>query len=86
VSRAIERRLIAAERRLNPPVPRIREVNLGGPPGSDYDPTLAAGGGMRWERAPGESFAAFRARTRAAAEAAGVAFIVFCGRTDFALL
>jgi hypothetical protein len=85
VSRAIERRLIAAERRLNPPVPRIREVNLGGDPGSDGGPTLA-GGGMGWERAPGESFAAFRARTRAAAEAAGVAFILFGGRTDFALL
>jgi hypothetical protein len=87
VSRAIERRLAAAERRLNPPVPRIEEVViLGGLPGSDDDPTFAAAGGMRWERAPAESFAEFRARTRAAAEAAGVAFILFGGRTDFALL
>ena len=84
MSRAIERRLAAAERRLNPPVPRIRELNLGGDPGSD-GPTLAAAGGMQWERAPAESFAAFRARTRAAAEAAGVASIVFGGPIDFAL-
>jgi hypothetical protein len=49
LSRAIERRLIAAERRLNPPVPRIQEmVILGGPPGSDGDPTLAGAGGRPW--------------------------------------
>jgi hypothetical protein len=66
--RALER-LIAVERRLNPPA--IQEiVILGGPPGSDDgDPTLAAAGDMRWERAPAEPFAAFRARTRAAVEA-----------------
>jgi hypothetical protein len=81
VSRAIERRLIAAERRLNPPVPRIREVVVRG----GGNPTLAAADGMEWERAPAESFAAFRARARAAAEAAGVAFILFGGPDDFAL-
>jgi hypothetical protein len=82
VSRAIERRLIAAERRLNPPVPRIQEVViLGGLPGSD-DVAFATAGDIRLERAPAESFAAFRARTRAAADAAGVAFIVFGGRID----
>jgi hypothetical protein len=77
---------------LNPPVPRIQEiVILGGLPGSDdNDPTVAAAGDMRWERAPAESFAAapaesfaaFRDRTRVAAEAAGVAFIVFGGLID----
>jgi hypothetical protein len=73
VSRAIERRLIAAERRLNPRVPRIQEMVIrGGSPGSDGDPTLAAGGEMGWERALGESFAAFRARTSAAAAAAPI--------------
>jgi hypothetical protein len=78
--RAIERRLIAVERRLNPPVPRFQEiVILGGLPGSDNDPTLATVGEMQWERAPAESFAAFRARTGAAAEAAGLAFIIFGG-------
>jgi len=43
---AIERRLTAAERRLNPPVPRIQEiVILGGLPGLDEDdPTVAAAG------------------------------------------
>ena len=81
MSRTLERRLIAVEQRLNPPVPRIQEIMvLGGLPGSDDgDPTLATAGEMQWERAPAESFAAFRARTRASAEAAGVAFIVFGG-------
>jgi hypothetical protein len=36
---------------------------------------VAAAGDIRWERAPAESGAPFRARTRAAVEAAGVAFI-----------
>jgi hypothetical protein len=49
VSRAIERRLAAAERRLNPPVPRIREfVILGGPPGESSRPD--------WTRPHGEPF------------------------------
>ena len=83
MSRAIERRLIAAERRLNPPVPRIKEVVIfGGLPGSDDDPTFATAGGIRWERAPAETLAAFRARAVAAATAAGERHIVIGGLSD----
>jgi hypothetical protein len=89
VSRALERRLIAAERRLNPPVPAggefviIREIiTPGGLPGSDDDPTFATAGEMRWERAPAETLAAFRARAVAAATAAGERRIVIGGRSD----
>ena len=69
MSRAIERRLIAAERRLNPSVPAVQEIFIireiiipGGLPGSDDDPTFATAGEMRWERAPSETLSAFRAR------------------------
>jgi hypothetical protein len=63
VSRAIERRLIAAERRLNPPVPAVEEIFIireiiipGGLPGSDDDPTFATAGELWWERAPAETW------------------------------
>jgi hypothetical protein len=86
VSRAIERRLIAAERRLNPPVPEVSEIFIirliitpGGLPKSDDDPTFATAGEMRWERAPAETFAAFRERAVAAATAAGERRIVIGG-------
>lgn len=89
MSRALERRLIVAERRLNPPVPAggefviIREIiTPGGLPGSDDDPTFATAGEMRWERAPAETLAAFRARAVAAATAAGERRIVIGGLSD----
>jgi hypothetical protein len=83
VNRAIERRLTAAERRLNPPVPRIQEiVILGGLPGSDDDPTFATVGAIRWERAPAETLAAFRERAVAATTAAGERYIVVGGLPD----
>jgi hypothetical protein len=79
VNRAIERRLAAVERRLNPPVPTIQEIMiLGGLPGSD-DPTFATAGQIRWERAPAETLPAFRARAVAAATAAGETYIVIGG-------
>lgn len=79
MNRAIERRLAAAERRLNPLVPPIKEIMiLGGLPGS-HDPTFATAGDLRWERAPAELFPAFRARAVAAATAAGEPFVVMGG-------
>jgi hypothetical protein len=79
MNKTLERRLTAAERRLNPPVPRIKEiVILGGLPGSD-DPTFATAGDLRWERAPAETLPAFRARAMAAATAAGERYIVIGG-------
>jgi hypothetical protein len=89
VSRAIERRLIAAERRLNPPVPAVQEIFIireiiipGGLPGSDDDPTFATAGEIRWKRAPAETLAAFRERAVAAATAAGERRIVIGGLSD----
>jgi hypothetical protein len=90
VSRAIERRLIAAEFRLNPPpVPAVQEIIIireiitpGGLPGSDDDPTFATAGEMRWERAPAETLAAFRERAVAEATAAGERRIVIGGPSD----
>jgi hypothetical protein len=83
VSRAIERRLIAAERRLNPPVPAVQEIFIIREiVSSRDDPTFATAGEMRWERAPAETLAAFRERAVAAATAAGERRIVIGGRSD----
>ena len=81
MSRAIERRLIAAERRLNPPVPAVQEIFIIREiVSSRDDPTFATAGEMRWERAPAETLAAFRERAVAAATAAGERRIVIGGR------
>jgi hypothetical protein len=49
VSRAIERRLIAAMRRLNPPVPTVPEIFIIREiVSSRDDPTFATAGEMRW--------------------------------------
>jgi hypothetical protein len=83
VSRAIERRLIAAERRLNPPVPAVEEIFIVREiVSSRDDPMFAAAGEMRWERAPTETSAAFRERAVAEATAAGERRIVIDGQAS----
>ena len=80
MSRAIERRLIAAERRLNPPVPAVQEIFIIREiVSSRDDPTFATAGEMRWERAPAETLAAFRERAEAEATAAGERRIIIGG-------
>jgi hypothetical protein len=78
--RAIERRLIAAERRLNSPVPAVEEIFIIREiVSSRDDPTVATAGEMRWERASAETSAAFRERAVAEATAAGERRIVIGG-------
>jgi len=79
MSRAVQRRLVAIERQLNPCVAATQEIIiLGGLPGSD-DPTFASAGKMRWQRAPDESLSAFRARAMAAATAASEPHLIIGG-------
>jgi hypothetical protein len=84
VSRAMERRLVAVERRLV--VSAVHEIfiirEIITPGGSDDDPTVATAGAMRWERAPAETSAAFSERAVAAATAAGERRIVIGGLSD----
>jgi hypothetical protein len=81
MKKQIEHRLTAIERRLmpSPAGPEIIEIRGGFHGG---DPTFAIAGALRWERAPAESFAAFRARAVAAAAASDEPFVVFGGLSD----
>jgi hypothetical protein len=76
MTKAIERRLAAAERRLMPrrAAPQVIIICGGF---QDGHPTFATVGSVRWERAPAESFADFKAR--AVAAAAGERFVVIGG-------
>jgi hypothetical protein len=76
--RSLQRRLVAVERQLTPPhaKPQVIEVREGL---NDGDPTFAKAGGLRWERAPSEPFAAFRSRVVADATAAAEPFIILGG-------
>lgn len=76
----IERRLAAAERILNPPPDRIAELIIhGGLPHLPDGPMFASAGTHKWKRESDESFAVFRARATADAEAKGEAWIVYGG-------
>jgi hypothetical protein len=77
-----ERRVAAIERRMVAHLEIMEIVVRGGLPGSDDDPTFATAGGIRWERAPAETLAAFRERAVAAATAAGERYIVIGGLPD----
>jgi hypothetical protein len=74
----LERRLAAAEQRLTPrsAPPRVIEIRGGLDNG---DPTLATAGAKIWERAPDESFTAFRWRVITEATAAAERFVVIGG-------
>ena len=78
MNRAIERRLAAAEQRLMPTqaTPQVIIVRGGLHAG---DLTFATAGSLRWERAPGESFAGLKARAVDEAAAAGERFVVIRG-------
>jgi hypothetical protein len=78
MTKALESRLAALERRLMPPraapeVIIIRQVLC------DGDPTFATVGGLRWERAPAESVTEFEARVIAAAAATGERRVIIGG-------
>jgi len=74
ISRRIER--LEQEAGIRPP-PIVEIHIIGGlAPGVA---SIASFGTHEWEAAPGETFEAFRARARAAAEAEGLAHIVFGG-------
>ena len=75
----LERRVAAIERRMVAHLEIMEIAVRGGLPGSDDDPTFATAGGIRWERAPAETLAAFRERAVAAATAAGERYIVIGG-------
>jgi hypothetical protein len=60
-----------------PSVHPLVVVVLGGL--DDGEPVFATAGDLRWERAPGELFAHFRARAVAAAAAAGECYVVVGG-------
>lgn len=79
MSKSIARKLAALEQQLNALVPALLEITVrGGLPGSD-DPLFAGAGEMRWQRAPDETFVAFRERAVRAAMAAGERFIIIGG-------
>ena len=79
MTRALERRLAAVERRLAPSSvePMVIVVSGGLQSG---DPTHATVGGVELVCGPSESFADFRARVVAAAKAAGERHVVIGGR------
>jgi hypothetical protein len=78
MNKTLTRRLEAIEKRLNPRVAGLREILIEGGmvPGISL---LATFNGHHIEGEPHESFASFRARAIAAAEAEGAEFIVFGG-------
>ena len=78
MSKSIERRLAAIEKRLKPPACPIVEIIIRGgfTPGTT---PIASFGAHKWETAPDETFEAFRARAKATAEAEGLTHIVFGG-------
>jgi hypothetical protein len=78
----LERRVAAIERRMVAHLEIMEIAVRGGLPGSDDDPRFATVGGIRWERAPAETLAAFRARAVAAATAAGERHIIIGGLPD----
>jgi hypothetical protein len=78
MNKAIERRLVAAEQQLTPPRAMPQVILIRGGLHGD-DPTFATAGDLRRERAPNESFVAFRARAVTAATTADEPFIVFGG-------
>jgi hypothetical protein len=78
-TRRLDRRVAAIERRMVAHLEIMEIAVRGGLPGSDDDPRFATVGGIRWERAPAESLAAFRARAVAAATAAGERHIIIGG-------
>jgi hypothetical protein len=78
MSRKFERRLAALELRLKASVPGIMEIVVRGGLEPGVAP-IASFSGREWEAAPDESFEAFRARAKAAAEAEGARFIVVGG-------
>ena len=73
-----ERRVAAIERRTMLAPSEIMEIFVSGGLGPGVAP-VASFSDRQWEAAPGESFEGFRNRVKAAAEAAGVAFIIFGG-------
>jgi hypothetical protein len=75
---ALERRLVAVERLLMPTSARPLVVIVRGGSRSG-NPTFAIARGLRWERAPGESFADFKSRAVDEAAAAGECFVVIRG-------
>jgi hypothetical protein len=77
MSRAIERRLAAAERRLTQTQVGLRVIAIsGGLPGPIR---YAQGGGRIWKRANDETFEAFEARVTADAKAAHLKQVVIGG-------
>src|SRR5438105_2675661 len=84
MNKKIERRLVDAERRLNPPSAEPLVIIIRGGLNKD-DPTFASAGELRWNRAPAESFAEFRARAMAVSMAVGKPFVVFGGLPEEAL-
>jgi hypothetical protein len=73
----LERRVAAIERRMVAHLEIMEILVRGGlVPGVAL---IASFSGREWEVAPDESFEAFRARAKAAAEAEGVRFIIFGG-------
>ena len=81
MSKEIERRLAAAERRLKRGRTELEVIVIrGGLDGGD--PTFFNAAGARSERASDESFAAFKARVVAEAVAAGQKFVIIGGLPD----
>jgi hypothetical protein len=78
MSRKFERRLAALEQRLKASAAGITEIVVCGGLGPGVAP-IASFPGREWEPAPDESFEAFRARAKAAAEAERARFIIFGG-------
>ena len=81
MSGKFERRLAALEQRLKASAPGIMEIVVRGGLGPGVAP-IASFSGREWEAAPDESFEAFRARAKAAAEAERTPFIVFRGSAE----
>jgi hypothetical protein len=78
MSRKFERRLAVLEQRLKATAPGTMEIVVHGGLGPGVAP-IASFSGREWEAAPDESFEAFRARAKAAAEAERARFIIFGG-------
>jgi hypothetical protein len=79
-----ERRVTAIERRTMVAPSKIMEIFVSGGLGPGIAP-VASFSGRQLEGAPNESFEAFHARSRAAAEATGVTSIIFGGLIDCSL-
>jgi hypothetical protein len=78
MSKAIERRLAAAERRLTPVRAELEIIRvLGGFDGGS--PTVASVADVQLVRGTTESYAAFSARVEAAATASGETIVVIAG-------